>query len=400
MNTKLSLTLSLLIGSVALFQGCSSTDDTIETTTGTTAPVQTSTTIEGSTTLMSSPLRAEEKATVCLDLDKNSICDTYEPQTHTDAIGDYVLTVDTAVSDGDIIIVEGGISMFPRDENSTNLNTLQFFKYFNSAENEQNINPMSTLIVQELQKSSYTYEEILIKLSSDYYYSKEMLLNDPLDGLDEESDYFKFVAALEIYMIRQANSSVQRASSLQRAVETTTTTDTNTTAPTSEELDAIIAEYSTIFDDFIASVEEFFTDISDTLEDWYDSFLSDETSSENNTTVELIPDSEREAVEVTRSVLNGTWYIVDASGDITCSTISSNDSMVVVEADGTETSLSLSYDDTAKSIELTVGWINVDTIIFDVYYNNATFTGHYASDGETMNGRNMTSSECRTLLGV
>lgn len=404
MNTKLSLTLSILLGSAALFQGCSSTDDTEQSNANTNNP----TVIEGSTTLASGP-RTESKATVCLDLNNNNQCDDNEPQTHTNAVGDYKLTVDTEVSDGDIIVVEDGISMLPHDANSTGYNTLQMLKYYNSSEGKQNINVMSTVIVQELEANpSSTYEEVLATISNRYDYSEEMLLKDPIDVstniLGDGSQYFRTVAALEIYMNRQAASAPQRAASLQRAAEADTTT-----APTDDELDSIIDEYSTLFDDFLTSISEYIDELGTSLSDWYDSFFDDEIADpeplpDGNTTnpdpdPEPEPEPDPEPVEITRPALEGTWYIVDASNDITCSTIQ-GDSMVVVEANGAVTNLSLVYDDTAKSIKLSIGWVSVETIFFDTYYDDATFNGHYGSDGETMHGKNMTNQECRILLGV
>ena len=323
----------------------------------------------------------------------------YDPEKK---IGDYKLTIDTEVSDGAIIVVEGGISMLPHDANSTGYNTLEMLKYYNSSEGKQNINVMSTVIVQELEANpSYTYEDVLANFSNRYGYSEDMLLNDPIDVstniLGDGSEYFRTVAALEIYMNRQAASSPQRAASLQRAADANTTT-----APTDDELDSIIDEYSTIFDDFLTSISEYIDELGTSLSDWYDSFFDGEeviTDPTPDPEPEPEPEPDPVEVEITRPALEGTWYIVDASNDITCSTIQ-GDSMVVVEANGAVTNLSLIYDDTAKSIKLSIGWVSVETIFFDTYYDDATFDGHYSSDGETMHGKNMSNQECRTLLGV
>ena len=394
MNTKLSLTLSLLLGSAALFQGCSSTDDTTQPTTNT-SPAEVSTTIQGSTTLASGP-RTEQKATVCLDINSDNVCNDDEPQTNTDSAGDYTLTIDTEVADGTVMLVEGGFSMLPQDENSTGSNTLQMLKYYNSSEGDQNINALSTLILQELKDSpSNTYEEILANISSRRTIDKETLLQDPIDVsrdfFGDGNKFFRYVSALEISMNRRANSSVQRAAALQRASESTTT-------PTDSEIDAIINEYSTVFDDFLASISEYINEVSTSIGNWYDSFFEEGTG-----TTEPEPEPEPEPVEpveveITRQVLEGTWHIVDRSGDISCSTIS-GDTMVVREPDGTSTTLSLNYRDSDKSMSLVMGWIKVEDIYFDSYWSDKKFYAHYGSDGETMEGQLIaTESACLDLI--
>jgi len=393
MNIKLSLTLSLLLGSAVLFQGCSSSDDTDQTTN--TTPAQTSTTIEGSTTLASGP-RTESKATVCLDLNSDNVCNGNEPQAYTNSLGDYELTIDSEVTNGTIILVEGGISMLPQDENSTGLNTLQMLKYYNSTEGTQNVNAMSTLILQELQNSpSDTYEDILANVSTRYTINENTLLKDPIDVsgdlFGDGKKFFRYVAALEIRMNNSINNSVQRAASLQQAAETD-----STTSPSDEELNSIISEYSTVFDDFLASISEYIDELSNSLGDWYDSIFDDE-----DVTTDPEPDpepTEPTEIDISKEALQGTWYIVDASNDISCTTIV-DDVMTVRESDGTSTELSAAFDNTKKSLMLSMGWISVDTILFTSYTSDRVFLGKYKSDGETMRGQYMTSeSACLDLI--
>ncbi len=387
---KLSLTLSLFIGMATLFQGCSDTDtsyvaqpaDKVETT------------ISGSTTL-SSGFKSETKATVCLDENNDQECNEDEVSTQTDEHGQYTLVLDHEVKDGALLIAEGGLSRLPRDVNSSNVNTLALYKYYSSDEgnNAQNINPMSTVIVNDLiDNNSIDYKDTLSNIANKYDFDEDRLLDDPIDvsttwysWFTDGPEFFEKVAALEIYLMKAqeaAKSPIRKATA-------------QTTSPTDEELDTIIEENQSLFDEYLIAFQEYLDTLSQSLSDWYDAWTQEEAA--QPPVAEEPPVANPPAATqqpITRDVLNGVWYIIDKSGDKTCSYISSDDKISVTEADGATTNLTLTYkqiNTDSASILLKLGFFTADTIVFDKFMSDNSFDGHYTSDGETLKGVEMNS---------
>ena len=393
---KLSLTLSLLLGLATLFQGCSDSD-----TSPTTQPAaKVETTISGSTTLASG-FKSETKATVCLDENNNQACDENEASTQTDEQGQYTLVLDHEVEDGALLIAEGGLSRLPRDVNSSNVNTLSLYKYYSSEEgnSHQNINPMSTIIVNDLLAgNSSDYKDTLANIANKYDFDEDRLLDDPIDvsttwysWFTDGPEFFEKVAALEIYLMKmkEANKSPMHKSTAKA------------TSPTDKELDIIITENQSLFDEYLIAFQEYLDNISQSLSDWYDTWTQEEAAkppvAEEPPVVNPPAPTQQ---PLTRTDINGVWYIIDKSGDKTCSYISSDDKISVTEADGSTTNLTLKYkqiNTNSASILLKLGFFTADTIVFDKFMSDKSFDGHYTSDGETLEGVPMKSiGNCKT----
>lgn len=380
---KLSITLSALLSSIVLFQGCSN-GTTEETSTPATS---TTTVISGTTTRLSSPLNSAQKAVVCLDKNVNDSCDEDEPQTYTNASGEYELSVDGSVEDGEILLVTGGLNLLPTDANIT------LSKVYMSEEGAQNINAMSTVIADDLQQNpNHTYHDSLAQSAAEYNFSTDTMLSNPIENanniLGDGRAYATAVSAMEIILNGRHHSSAQRSALRATAAETNTTTEA---APTGDELNSVINEYSTMFNDYFTSVSEYFSSLATDLEDWYNSIVSGEEAGGTTPPVVTPPVEDVVTIEITRALLDGVWYIIDQSGDKTCSLIASNGYMSVTEADGTTTELTMTYDNTRKSMQLSVGWITADTIMLTEYRSDGTFDGYYSSDNETLTGEKMDS---------
>ncbi len=363
-----SLSLAILLGITTLFQGCGDTDEPQAATV--------STTITGSTTLASG-LRTESKSTVCLDLNDNTICDSEEPSAQTDIAGKYSLTVPSSVADGTIIIVEGGIDLLPL---TTAQDELKFIKYYQRSEGDQNINILSTLIVEEMALTpDNSYNEVKANIANRYSLNENDVDADPFVV---QGDFLNRVIGLQALNYNQTLTAASPAPALNRVSEADT-------APTGDALDDFVSDNASLLDEYLTLLGEYL----DAIADWYNSLWEDDEEVIVEVPVVDTPVEE----EITRDILNGVWYIIDASGDKTCSYIEANDDISVTEADGGTTDLSLDYDNTAKSMELSLGFFTADTIFFDKYMSNLTFEGHYGSDGETLDGVKMGSlSECKS----
>ena len=361
---RLSLTLSLLLGVATLFQGCSTTDETTDPT---------ETTIQGSTTLASG-FRAESKTTVCIDTNENQVCDSDEPTTSTDIAGKYTLTVPDTLPDGTIIIVQEGLDLLPLTETNE---TMRFYKYFKKSEGAQNINIVSRLIVDEMAATpDNSYEEIKDNIANRYSIDPQVIDKDPFVI---KGDFLNRVIGLQAL---DYNQSLQaQASASQNAASRATT------APTESELDTFLANNATLLDEYLALLNEYL----DAIAAWYDSLWT----TEPDVVVDVVVPDTVTVLPITRADLNGAWYIIDASGDKTCSLIYSNDDISVTEADGTTTDLTLTYTQEGDnaSMKLTLGFFTADTIRFTEYKSDSTFQGYYTSDNETLSGIKMSSVE-------
>jgi len=385
---KLSLSLSIMLGLATLFQGCSDGGTSATAVKSNNKNV----TISGSTTL-SSGFKSETKATVCLDENSNQKCDEHETTVQTDEQGQYTLELNHEVKDGALLIADGGLSRLPREVNSSNLNTLTLYKYYASDEGSQNINPMSTIIVNDLlANTSSNYDDTISDIANKYNFNEDRLLDDPIDvsttwysWFTDGPEFFEKVAALEIYLmkVQKANKSPIHKAAAQD------------TSPTDDELNTIITENQTLFDEYLKAFQEYLETLSQSISDWYDDWTKEEAA--KPPVAEKPPVVNPPAVTqepITRSKINGVWYIIDKSGDKTCAYIDSSNNISVTEADGKTTNLSLTYkqiDANRASILLKLGFFTADTIVFDKYMSDSTFDGHYTSDGETLKGSSMSS---------
>lgn len=362
---KLSITLSLLLGMATLFQGCSSTDETAQAK---------STTITGSTTLASG-LRAENKSTVCLDLNDNLVCDTDEPAANTDIAGKYSLNVEGTVADGTMLLTYGGIDLLPLTDTNQ---TLKFYKHYVAAEGTQNINIVSTLIVDNMaQNPDSSYADVKANIANNYSIDPDQIDGDPLTL---KGDFLNRVIGLQALSYDQ-NVSAQPSSAYRAADQSADT------APDAGALNTFVTDNAGLLDDYLTLLNEYL----DAISAWYDSLW------EENAVVEeeiIVPPTVIEVLPVKRADLNGAWYIIDASGDKTCSLIDSSDNIQVTEADGTVTDLSLTFSkngDVITAMTLKLGFFTADTINFAEYRSDKTFDGSYTSDGETLGGIKMSS---------
>lgn len=354
--------------------------------------------IKGKTTL-SSGLRKASQAIVCVDINYDNICNEDEPQGVIDHQGNYEFNSSIVLIDGDILLIRGGRSVLPPNEE----NKFLFSKYYIASEESQNINIMSSFIVKELENnSSIFYVNAVEKMMTFYHFDKEVILSNPLDNAQnffgEGQAYFKFMSALEI---KFKNQSKQKASKNQNKFIFFPFPDiggeeSNTLPPSAEEVNQVIAENEDLFNLFF-----------DALSEYYNYFLS---WFDGNEVVVLEGNSDLSFEEppviapINRDELNGVWYIVDASGDEACTSISSNNNVSVTESTGKVTNLSLTIKgtlDDIKSMELNYGAFRADTINVLEYTTDHSFTGSYASDGETLIGTKMLNFEvCKEKLGL
>jgi len=360
---KLSLTLSLLLGMATLFQGCGTTEDPEQPAAANT------TTIKGSATLATI---VSNDSTVCLDLNSNESCDVDEPTTQTNQAGQYSLTIEGSLKDGTSIIVHDGVNLLPPAVGEQK--NLKFIKSYQNEETTQNINIFSTLVVTEMENNpSETYADAVENIRIQYFGSStncagltaEDVLKNPI-GTDAQ--LLKCMNALQAITYDKNASYIQTSPA--RAAQ-------------NDSIDGYIDTNSTYYDDLYTSLESYLEDFYA----WWDEFWADEPATEPQPPIIEEPVTvEPKLVEIQRDDLNGIWFIIDASGDRTCSDIRSNNDIAVTEADGKTTGLSLTYDNTKKTMLLKLGFFTADTIKFDKYYDNETFTGNYESDGETLKG--------------
>ena len=384
---KLSLTLSLLLGLATLFQGCSdSTDSSVRN------PSTTTTSFSGRTTLASTSARS---TTVCIDTNYNKQCDANEPTTSTDNEGAYSFTTTQTVEEGMLLIVKDGMSIIPfKDANKTKAENLQFYKSYQAQDYDQNINVISTLIANKLEENGDDdYQKAINDFANTYpkyidpdngYFDsridKEDLTFDPIEeslawisNPFEDITLLYFSAALQNIFYDNPDINIKS-----KAIVRSTAADGEP-----------LTEQDTL-DDFYDVSASYFSDLTTYLEDFINWITTlGDADDEGTTTGGSVPDepvNKPQLVEIQRDNLNGIWFIIDASGDRTCSDIRSNNDIAVTEADGKTTNLSLTYDNNKKTMLLKLGFFTADTIKFSEYYDDETFNGNYESDGETLKG--------------
>ncbi len=386
----MNYTLSLIIFMVTatLFQGCGESEETY-------IPPKTAktTTIVGKATLASV---SDSQATVCLDTNYNKTCELDEPNATVDNEGAYRLTTQANVENGMLIIVSNGYTIIPfKDTNASLARSLKFYKSYQSDDGQQNINIVSTLITKQLENNGDNdYQHAINDFASLYpnYINaddawfddripKDDLLLDPVDeaagwffgwfGGDE--DLLKLNAALQNILKDNNSINIQAKAASRVAVN-------ENNLPEESALDEFYNTSGVYFDELLGFIEQFVNWISS---------VGDDEDAVTDPDPEILPPegpTEPQLVEIQRDHLNGIWFIIDASGDRTCSDIRENNDIAVTEADGGTTDLTLTYNNSKKTMLLKLGFFTADTIQFENYYDNETFTGNYESDGETLKG--------------
>jgi len=387
------LSLSIMTSTALFITACGDVEDTY---TPPKNPSQSSTTyISGKATLASV---SGSLATACLDTNYNKACDTDEPSTTVDNEGTFTLSTQSNVENGMLIIVENGYNIIPfKDKNDTLSRNLKFYKSYQSTDGKQNVNIVSTLIAKQLQHNGDSNYQLAVSDFTNLYpnyidpenswfdarISKNDLTLDPIDeaaawffnwiGGDEE--LLKFNAALQTIVSNDNTINIQTRSSSRAPVQ-------ENDLPEESALDEFYNTSGAFFTELLGFMEEFIN--------WISSVGDNEGTGTRPDPDTPVPEDTKPTVplvlEIQRGNLNGVWFIIDASGDRTCSDIRSNDEIAVTEADGKTTNLSLTFNNSKKTMLLKLGFFTADTIKFDKYYDNETFTGNYESDGETLKG--------------
>jgi len=396
------LSLSIMTSTFLFFTGCGDVEDTY--TPPTTPTNKKMTTITGKATLASD---STSNTIVCLDTNNNQQCDQNEPTTSTDSEGYYSLSTDN-IQNGMLIIAKKGLAIipFPENDNVTELEarSLKFYKSYQSADDVQNINIISTLIANKLlANSNGNYQEAIDDFiltypnyidsssnssSDDDIVNKDELLLDPIEvaagswylfWLNSDKDLLHLNAALQSIIYNNSKMTITAAPSR-------TPAQNNTDESALDEFYTNSGDYFDTLDEYI---EQFIQ--------WVTSLLDSDTEGETtppDAPIPEEPDNTPQLTDIVRSDLNGVWFIIDASGDRTCSLIESNNKISVTDSDDKTTDLKLTYKQinlNQASILLKLGFFTADTIKFDKYYDNETFTGNYESDGETLKGYKVTT---------
>ena len=401
-----------MLGLATLFQGCGEskesptaakkTVDTEKTTPDVTLPgVDVDpiiTTVSGKATLASI---SDSAATVCIDINNNKACDENEPKTTTDNEGAYTLSTEKLLENGMLIIVSHGYNIIKfKDANDTLSRNLTFYKSYQTTDDAQNVNIISTLIADQLEVNGDNDYQLAIdtfaneypgQITNNYslfgsgdYVVKADLILDPIDEaagwffgwFGSDKNLLNLNGALQ-NIIKDKNSSRIQTKAPSRAANATT--QENGPLPTEDELNNFYNTSGDYFKDLLSFIEDFINWISSTDDD------STELPEEETPVV----GPEVTQAPILRDSINGIWYIIDKSGDKTCADITADDKISVTDTADKITDLDLTYDQINKdqaSILLKLGFFTADTIIFDKYMSDRTFEGHYASDGETLKG--------------
>ncbi len=394
-----SLLSALLLGTAALFQGCGGGGSASEPEIQNGTQAVPLTRISGKSTLASDRTGS---TTVCLDMNGNGKCDVSEPSTATDEKGSYLFETEENVPSGTWIIVQNGVSIIPLpDNNETRMRHMKFYKSYQPSEGEQNVNMVSTLIARRLAaRGDGDYQAALDDFAKRYpgyigagRIDKEDLILDPVDeaegvfGFFGSDELLHFNAAMQSIGYGGTPSSVSRAAAVSDIMPDLNI-ELGNYLPTEEELDRFYDSSSSYFSELDAYIDQFLTWVSAWADDTQE---SESTQTEDNSSGEEEATPEVVEVPVTRSSINGVWYIIDASGDRTCSVIDEQDNISVTESDGKTTDLVLQFDEKIRAMTLKLGFFTADTIVFDRYWSDGTFEGHYDSDGEEMQGLKMGS---------
>ena len=330
------------------------------------------TTIKGSS-MLSSGASEQSKATICLDINSNGICEDDEPKTNTDKEGKFELKVDFKVKEGTHLIAKDGFSLVRQE---TNTDKLTYVKYYSSSEKEQHINAFSTYIVNELSDNpSLSYKDAIANFLNKRDIDIDVVNYEPIYAkkhLNESGNkFFDTTFAIDKLMYEKAKEKAKNAD------VNVSFRGVSSTNPSDGEIDQTIEDNKDYLDSFLDMLKEYFEDLSKYLSDWYDSIFSEDV----NGSTDIVD------IEITRDTFNGIWLLKNYNDaqTKTCTVIDSADNVVVYEKDGAVTELTLEYNDTDKSLILSKGFITAETIYFTEYKSDGSFKAHY-SDGVKVDG--------------
>jgi len=283
---------TLSIVTLLLLTGCNSSTSTSTTKTKE-IPSQKSTSIQGKSTLA--------KATICIDINRDSICNENEPQTISNDNGVYQIIYNKEIQEGSTLLAEDGFNLVLLEENNLHLALKGFFSKENK---ETNINTITTLISNSL-NSKTSYIETKKRLAKKYNLDVNFIEKDPLLLLEDKKNQniFLTVRAIENNTLHPRNKTNSLASQK----------DENTNIIiTEEEADNALLG----FDIFDFDLEQFKIDLADAflLSIFYITdylgclFDSDCTPPEYNITLPIADENDTLSQElVPQSTLRGIW---------------------------------------------------------------------------------------------
>ena len=373
------LTTLIFLTLLTLFQGCGD-DDTKKTKTKDKNDTNNSIVIKSSIvvgkTTLSSGMRKSNKAIVCLDKNRNNICEQNEAKTFTDPIGNYSLNA--PIEEGDLLLATGGISIFPPYKK----NTFVFSKIYSTLETEQNINMLSNLIAKKVENENVDYNASLTSFAKLYdIFERNLLLSFPLDNVNDnfgdEDDFVHFLSGLENF------------------VKNNPTLNT----PSYDSVEDVIGD----LDEF----DEGLSDYSDFLEWFNDTDSNDDANDEREIEFD---DKNVTQTELLEDNLIGVWFLKSTSDklcmfiDTGFTGLSIGDKVTITDTNDKVTNLNLVIEkkgDDIKSIIFKYGFITTEKININNYRTDYSFTGIYTKDKLTVEAQKMsTLNECKRKLGL
>ncbi len=386
-----------LIGASLLFNACS--DSAVNETS--------TTTLSGKTTLA--------RALVCVDSNKNLMCDADEYTTQSDESGLYTLHVDGQLEEGTFIIAKEGYNKVLLENNR---NKLTHICAYSKDEVTQNINTMSSIIASKM-ATGMSYADAKADLSSKYNISENMIVSDPIESASTNERLLQIVHTAQKRMSSSSVQSKERlffnffkksssSSSVSSVAETTSsssvatssssssidnTQNTDPVVVTEEQVDATVEDGSYLdfdVDSYIDELNAYFDSVSIYFNDLYDEYFG-----ESNETTALNEDETENQIPVTRGGLNGVWFLQnDDTVDKLCAVIDSLDNITVYTTDSTD-KLAIEYDGN-KKIDLVSGWVTVES--FDITsFTASSFKVKY-SDGTASIAKISSLNECKAKL--
>ena len=162
---KKGLILSSVAAGLLFFAGCSTGGSDENTTTSSSTTTQT-TTING--------VVADgyiENAKVCIDLNKNSICDNNEPYTFTGSNGEYTLKYEGNIDTTTALIAQGGEDILRNTPFAATLNA--------PLQENANITPITTVVYSYMKNANVSLNDAVLKVASFLGISSSDVLGDP-----------------------------------------------------------------------------------------------------------------------------------------------------------------------------------------------------------------------------
>ena len=376
------LSISLITATALLLSACNSSDE------GENSNANQRTLISGSTTV--------SQGTVCLDENRNFTCDNDEVKVQTDDKGKYSLEVNASVNDGSQIIVEDGFNLVLQDNN---LNRLAFVTQYHASEETHNINTMSTLIANAMNKKGYNLDEAKAYIANLFDLDAEIIDKDPIALLSDENGKYLFlnIQGIESKYVEKLLDN-QKSRSLQRAEDSSA----NSVITEEEAVGFLDGVDLSAFDldEYIYKLDQYFNDIY---------YYADNLFSKYVLNTCFLDSSCGENDNVPREALNGVWYLSGDNNTSACVEITPQSKYTRYNFKDTE-ELSMYYREYANEFSLLEGWkdiglmkINRNTILPEVETSFDSFSFKYtASETNTTSSLRMykekSLDECRILV--